>query len=294
MKRFVFVGIGIAVIVFGISMVFLSDQQTTPSQVQSETQQMADQTVDTKRNAPANMTAMPNGDQNQTQPDPQETQNQNAPLTTDKSTTGQTSTTDDSQVTNDQTVNGPIVKNGSVDIDAALSQRFVGDADAPVVMYDFSSLSCPHCADLHTQSLPPVKREYVDKGKLKVVFRDFPLNRAAMIAHTLARCVAPEKYAGALSILYDNQSRWMDKGNPTSQIISLLRITGLTEEEAEICINEQAIEDGILAQMRAGQRKYNISSTPTMVFENGPTIRGASSPERIGQIVQRLSNEQSE
>lgn len=271
MKRFVFAGIAIAVVVFGVSMVFLSNGQQGAES--DSIQAPADAVVEEDETRDTDMA--------ETEPD--ENRQSFTPIPSD-----------DAEEDKDTSINGPIVKNGEVDLDAALAPRFIGDDDAPVVVHDFSSLSCPHCADLHTQTLPPVKREYVDTGKLKIVFRDFPLNRAAMIAHSLARCVAPNKYAGALSILYDNQDRWIDKGNPTEQIISLLRITGLSEAEAVVCLQDQGIQDGILANMRAGQRKYNITSTPTLVFENGPSIRGASSPERIGRIVERLMRENGE
>ena len=90
----------------------------------------------------------------------------------------------------------------------ALKERVLGQANAPVTIIEYSSLSCPHCAQFHNNVLPKLKKNYIDTGKVKLVYRDFPLGGPAYIAAMMARCAKPDRYFQFLDVLFRDQANW--------------------------------------------------------------------------------------
>jgi protein-disulfide isomerase len=150
-------------------------------------------------------------------------------------------------------------------VKTALQDRVLGDANAPVTFYDYSSLSCPHCADFHNNVLPEIKRTYIDSGKVKMVFRPFPLNEPALMAEKLARCVPESEYFPMLDLLFSNQKKWL-YGNPEQNLRQLVKVAGVTDELFDSCIANKELEEGIIAMARQGSQTFNIKGTPTFVF----------------------------
>ena len=99
-----------------------------------------------------------------------------------------------------------------------LGDRVLGQADAPVVMVEYASATCPHCAEFHAKVLPLIKTEYIDTGKVRFIFREFPLDQAALGAFMLARCVPEDKYFATIDLMFRRQAIWM-KGDKACRAV---------------------------------------------------------------------------
>ncbi|MEI7608783.1 MAG: DsbA family protein [Rhodospirillaceae bacterium] len=173
--------------------------------------------------------------------------------------------------------------------EAALADRILGDPKAPVTMFDFSSLTCPHCGDFHTKTLPELKSRYIDTGKLKVVFRDFPLDRNALHAAMLARCAPAARYYGFLDVLFKSQQTWGRSPDPKKALAQIGALGGVPGADFEACLAMKPLEEALIARTYEAQKKYGISSTPTFVFNDGAEkIEGALPLEKFQEIIDKL------
>jgi len=145
-------------------------------------------------------------------------------------------------------------------------EKVLGQADAPVTMLAFESLSCPHCATFHQGAWPQVKEQYVDTGKVRFVYRDFPTNEAGAIAAMMARCVPPDRYFGMIEMLYRTQGSWLRSPNPREALRQTARLGGLTGEEFEQCVTNEELFQYIRNQQNAANAEYGVDSTPTFVI----------------------------
>lgn len=177
-----------------------------------------------------------------------------------------------------------------VDVDAAMKDKVLGNPDAPVTIYEYASLTCPHCAHFATTILPQVKKSLLDTGKAKLIFRDFPLDRFAVKASMMAHCVSPVQYYNMLEVIFSNQERWTHDADPLQALAQLGALAGLDEASFKVCTENKALENAILNRMQDGQKKYDISSTPTFVFNDGAEkFQGAQPVEKFEEIVNKLS-----
>lgn len=167
----------------------------------------------------------------------------------------------------------------------------IGAPNAPVTIIEYASLTCPHCANFHTGSLPQIKEQYIDQGLVKFVYRDFPLDRAALWASMLARCAGPERYFSFLDVLFRQQSNWA-RGNDGQQIQDnlkrLARLGGFSDATFDSCLKDKAVETAVLDQSLKGEREFKISSTPTLII-NGKKHTGSIAFEEIDKVLKPLA-----
>jgi protein-disulfide isomerase len=152
----------------------------------------------------------------------------------------------------------------------------LGKADAPITIFEYASLTCPHCAEFDQETLPKVKSEWIDTGKAKLVYRDYPLDQAALRASMVARCAPPERFFGFIDVLFHSQTNWA-VGSPdqVNQALSRIgRLGGLSDEKVSSCLNDKALSDRILGERLVAQNQYGVESTPTF-FINGKKVVGA-------------------
>lgn len=159
------------------------------------------------------------------------------------------------------------VSAGNVPLEVALAERVLGDPKAPVTVFEFSSLSCSHCAAFHKDTLPRIKKEYIDTGKVKLVFRDFPLGGLALAAAMLARCSGTERYFGFLDAIFQSQPNWSRSDTPRDDLGKLARLAGMSEDDVDACLENEKLQQTIVARAKAAQNKYGINSTPTFIIE---------------------------
>ena len=84
----------------------------------------------------------------------------------------------------------------------------IGKPEAPITIVEYASLTCPHCARFHTDTLPKLKEKYIEPGKVRLVYRDFPLDRYALQGSMMARCAGPERYLGFIDVMFMTQDSW--------------------------------------------------------------------------------------
>ncbi len=166
-----------------------------------------------------------------------------------------------------------------------LSEKVLGDPNAPITIIDYSALTCPHCADFHLNTLPRIKEKYIDTGKAKLVYRDFPFNRAGLTASMLARCSTEADYFGALELMYRNQASWAGDTDPEKALVDIL---GMSQKKADACLSDKALEDGIQAIQLGGQQSYGVNATPTFII-NGQKIVGSQPFADFDRVLEALS-----
>jgi protein-disulfide isomerase len=174
-----------------------------------------------------------------------------------------------------------------------LSDRVLGDPAAPVTIYDYSSLTCPHCAAFHTQTLAELKKRYIDTGKAKLVYRDFPFDAAALQAAMIARCSPPERYYGFLDVLFRSQGTWSLSADPAKALGQTARLAGVGEEEFAACLANEDLSNGILQTRLEAQNEYGIRSTPTFVIVAGDEqeiVTGNQPIEVFATVLDRLAD----
>jgi len=161
-----------------------------------------------------------------------------------------------------------------VSFDEAKNEMSIGKIDAPVTLHEYASLTCGHCAKFHNTTLPEIKKEYVDTGKVRIVFHDFPLDNLAKGAVMIARCAGPERFADFTSILFETQHNWRDSNNPLASLKALVQFYGVSADEVTTCLTNQGLLDFVQTNRDTASAKHGINSTPTFIV-NGKKIEGA-------------------
>ncbi len=164
--------------------------------------------------------------------------------------------------------------------------QVMGKADAPITIIEYASTTCGHCANLHKNTLPKIKSEWVDTGKAKLIYRDFPTGPAGLSigASMIAHCSGPDRYFGVLGLIMEQQDKWMQAANPLDALKKLVRIAGLTSEDVDACLKRQDLASAIQERARAGAKAYDVESTPTLVI-NGKVVPGALPYEEFDKIL---------
>ncbi len=165
----------------------------------------------------------------------------------------------------------------------------LGDANAPVTVIEYFSLTCPHCADFHHDTLPKVIEGYVNTGKVRMVFRDFPLDNLAFVAATVTRCMADNRYLGFVNMLYAQQATWRDGADPLGTISLLARLGGMSQQRFDNCLNDNDVAATILRGQQTARSTFNVRSTPTFII-NDQAVEGAVTYEEWQSLVDPLLN----
>jgi protein-disulfide isomerase len=149
-------------------------------------------------------------------------------------------------------------------------------------------MSCPHCAAFGENVFPMLRSKYIDTGKVRFVFREFPLDIKAAAASMLARCVAngdAEKFFGTVQLLFQQQQQLMEQTNMTLRVIG--KQAGMSEQAVETCGRDQALLDKLAADQRFAHEVIKVDSTPTF-FVNGERLKGAMSFEELEEAIKPL------
>ena len=166
----------------------------------------------------------------------------------------------------------------------------VGAANAPVTIIEYASLTCPHCAHFHQTDLPKLKSEYVDKGLVKFVYRDFPLDRVALGAAQIARCLPPDRYFGFIEVLFKQQEQWASGRDPEAMITrvkQLARLAGLPANEADACATSAERQNQVVAMRFAGEQMFQIRGTPTLII-NGKRHDGSTEFADLDKLLRPM------
>ncbi|MFN3701325.1 MAG: thioredoxin domain-containing protein [Alphaproteobacteria bacterium] len=163
----------------------------------------------------------------------------------------------------------------TIDVERALAVRGLGDPNAPLTVKEFSSFTCGHCGEFHKSVFDQFKSEFIDTGKVYLIFSDFPLNGPAMHASMVSRCLPEERYFNFVDMLFKNQDDWAYDQNYIDYLRRNASLAGLGQAAFDACINNSQLRDGIVAGIRSAQEKYEINSTPTLVINETDKHTGA-------------------
>jgi protein-disulfide isomerase len=171
----------------------------------------------------------------------------------------------------------------------SLPDMAIGPADAAVTIVEFASMTCPHCAAFNAEVFPKIKSTYIDTGKIRYIFREFPLDIKAAAGSMLARCVAKDdsaKYFAVIDVLFKQQSDWVVK-NTTESLGRIGKQAGLSQDQVDTCLKDQALLDKIAADQKYAADILKVNSTPTF-FINGDVIKGEASFDTFDAKIKAL------
>jgi hypothetical protein len=154
---------------------------------------------------------------------------------------------------------------------AALSERSIGNPSAPVTITEFYSLTCPHCARFSRDTMPQVQAELIKPGKLRMVFRDFPLDRVALSAALAARALPLERYEPFITALLASQDRWLyARGvNQMDELAKMAALAGLSRAAFDRAVGDKDAQAEIIADQTEAEKNFGVDSTPSFIV-NGP------------------------
>ena len=165
----------------------------------------------------------------------------------------------------------------------------IGNNNAPITIIEYASMSCSHCGNFHNKTLPDLKKEYIDTGKVKYVFRDFPYNYPALLGSMVMRCIPSEVRYDYMNALYKLQNRWVVRENAITrqELYKIMQTGGMTKENFETCLSDADLENKILQEVMAAQSEFNIRSTPSFLI-NGDLLEGDKSIKVFRQILDKI------
>ena len=178
---------------------------------------------------------------------------------------------------------------GATVLDITEDDFVIGETNAPITIIEYASLSCSHCADFHINTLGELKKEYVDTGKAKIIFRNFPFNYPALLGSMVLQCIPKDVRYDYMNALFQLQSNWVVRENAksTQELFKIMQSGGMTKEEFDTCINNEELETKILQVVINAQNEYNIKSTPSFLI-NGILVEGNKSIKEFRQIIDKI------
>ena len=166
---------------------------------------------------------------------------------------------------------------------------FLGNKDAKIVVIEYASMTCSHCANFHKEVYPKIKENYIDTNKIKFIFRDFPLDKQALFASVLAKCAPKDKYFNFVKLILTNQEKWISNDDTfMNKLRNIGKLAGLNENKINSCFKDEKMVDNIIRTRSIGEEKYNISSTPSLIINEKKY--SAMSYENFEKIIENLIN----
>jgi protein-disulfide isomerase len=171
----------------------------------------------------------------------------------------------------------------------SLPDMALGPKDAAVTVVEFASMTCGHCANFNETVFPKIKTEFIDTGKIRYVFREFPLDIKAAAGSMLSRCIAKDdagKYFAVVDMLFKQQNEWVMK-NTAETLTRIGKQAGLSQQQVEECLKDQALLDKIAADQKFANEVLKVNSTPTF-FINGEMLRGEQTFDEFSKKITPL------
>lgn len=169
----------------------------------------------------------------------------------------------------------------------ATGDMVLGEASAPIEIIEYASMTCPHCASFHNSTWPKLKSEWIETGKVRFIFREFPLDRYALQGSMLARCGGEKRYFAFIEIMFKQQQNWARAADPTAALRQIGALGGVTAEQFDACLADQSLIDMILQTRLTGAQDFDVKGTPTIVI-NGKKYTGDQDYESLAAFLQGL------
>ncbi|MBB3975911.1 protein-disulfide isomerase [Rhizobium azooxidifex] len=165
-----------------------------------------------------------------------------------------------------------------------LPEMAIGEANAPVTIVEYMSMTCPHCAKFHNETFDAIKAKYVDSGQVRFILREFPFDPRAAAAFMLARCAPPEQYFPMVSMLFKQQEQWAAAENGREALLQMSKLAGFTQQSFEACLTNQKLLDDVNAVRERGAKEFGIAATPTFIV-NGQRYSGEMSVAVMSALI---------
>jgi len=184
----------------------------------------------------------------------------------------------------------PSAKAAAGDADAAELAKAGPDGDivlgsekAPVTIIEYASMTCPHCAHFSTATFPELQKRYIDTGKVRFIFREFPFDALAAAGFMLARCAGKDKFMPVVETLFAKQAEWLVQ-KPVPALMEIAKQFGFTQESFDKCLANQQVLDAIQDVRDRAATKLGVNSTPTF-FINGKRLVGDQSIDALAKVI---------
>lgn len=161
----------------------------------------------------------------------------------------------------------------------------LGSRNAPVLMIEYASLSCPHCADFAQNVLPRLEEAYINKGRLRYVFRDFPHTEPGFRAALLAHCGGEDKFFGFVKVLFGSQDKWALSDKSAVILANIAKLGGIEQKQFDECMANKALEEKVLKSKSDGINVLGIEGVPA-IFINGNLYDGGKDFESVGKFIE--------
>jgi len=171
-------------------------------------------------------------------------------------------------------------------------EMVLGDPDAPVEIREYASFTCPHCRNFHTGAFKELKKDYIDTGKVKLVYRDVYFDRFGLWASMMARCGGEEKFFGIADLIYKGQPDWTRAGDPAAIVAELRKIgkiSGLDDAALDACFADAAKAQALVDWYQENAVAEGIEATPTFVI-NGEKVENQPYDDLKVIIEEKLGN----
>ena len=164
----------------------------------------------------------------------------------------------------------------AAEIDTSIIVEMVqGAEDAPVTMVEYASYTCPHCASFHADGYKQLKKDFIDTGKVKFVYREVYFDRYGLWASMMARCAGPEKFFGITDLLFKGQSNWARAGGPNEIVEELRKIgllAGIEKDQLDACLQDGTKAQTLVTWYQENATRDGVEATPTFLL-NGTQVR---------------------
>ena len=179
----------------------------------------------------------------------------------------------------------PVLNSAHAD-DPRTTERSFGRPDAKVIVIEYFSLTCTHCAAFSRETMPAIRTQFVEPGKVRFVYRDFPLDQVALTAAMVARALPAERYESFITALFASQDRWaFARGvNNTEELWKMAALAGMTRGVFDSAVTDNALKDFVLHEQDEGTKKWGIDSTPSFIV-NGQKTAGSMSFDAFKKLV---------
>lgn len=182
---------------------------------------------------------------------------------------------------------------GTVDIEklmapGPLPDIVMGDANAPVTIVEYASMTCGHCADFAVNTLPQIRKDYIDTGKVKLILREFPFDPRAVAGFMLARCAPEGRRNAMVEVLFEQQDTWARAQNASQALLDIAKLAGFTDGSFKACLSDKDLQAKVVATQQRGESEFGVQATPTF-FIDGKRYEGAMPPAEFAAALDAAS-----
>lgn len=179
-----------------------------------------------------------------------------------------------------------IAKLGEFKYEPKDSDIVYGSKDAPLTMVEYASFSCSHCSAFYRDVFPEIQKNYIDTGKLKMVFRSFPLNQPALDAAKMVSCADNSLRPTYVKVLFNTQDKWAYDVSFRESLAGIAVLGGMERKKFDECLASKEVENSVLLTYQEAQAQFKVTSTPTLFLGN-EIVKGDHSFDTVRRALDK-------